>query len=374
MDAMAEIKNDLVHFAECAVAGDADGARVYGMRRVRELMEHDAALAHALRHALTQTRATKPESPAPIEREVMPRWQQSTEESGLELLRVVAQPQLPLQPEYADPVRASLQSIVMEHQIPERLQRLGLTPTRTVLLSGPPGVGKTMAATWIARQLGKPLLVLDLGTVMSRYLGATGANLKRAIAYALSTPGVLFLDELDALAKRRDDATDVGELKRLVTVLLQELDEWPAGRLLVAATNHPQLLDDAIWRRFEVRVEFPRPDATELKALMASLTPADARLPAVWTETLPAILAGTSHSDFVRALTQLRKSAVTEPDVPASSMLARVMRDRLSMLSRKEAKSIAMALAKDGALSLRQIAQLTRVSRDTLRRAGVQGE
>jgi hypothetical protein len=374
MDSIEETKKDLVHFAECAIAGDADGARVYGMRRVRELMERDAALAHALRHALTQTRATKPELPAPIERKAVPRWQQSTEESGLELLRVVAQPQLPLQPEYADPVRASLQSIVMEHQIPERLQRLGLTPTRTVLLSGPPGVGKTMAATWIARQLGKPLLVLDLGTVMSRYLGATGANLKRAIAYALSTPGVLFLDELDALAKRRDDATDVGELKRLVTVLLQELDEWPAGRLLLAATNHPQLLDDAVWRRFEARVEFPRPDATELKALMASLTPADACLPAVWTETLPAILAGTSHSDFVRALTQLRKSAVTEPDVPASLMLARVMRDRLSMLSRKEAKSIALALAKDGALSLRQIAQLTRVSRDTLRRAGVQGE
>jgi MoxR-like ATPase len=373
-DSIDEIKKDLVHFAECAVSGDADAARVYGMRRVRELMERDAALAHVLRHALTQTRAPKPEPSAPIAREALPRWQQGAEENGLDLLRVVSTPQLPIEPEYAEPVRASLQSVVMEHQIPERLQRLGLTPTRTLLLSGPPGVGKTLAATWIARELGKPLLVLDLGTVMSRYLGATGANLKRAIAYALSTPGVLFLDELDALAKRRDDAADVGELKRLVTVLLQELDEWPAGRLLVAATNHPQLLDDAVWRRFEARVEFPRPDATELKALMASLTPADARLPTVWTESLPALLAGTSHSDFVRTLTQLRKSAVTEPDVPASLMLARVMHDRLTMLSRKEAKSIALALAKDGALSLRQIAQLTRVSRDTLRRAGVQGE
>lgn len=374
MDLTEEFKRDLVHFAECAISGDADGARVYGMRRVRELMEGDAALAHALRHALTRTRAPRPEPPAPIAREAVPHWQQGTEESGLELLRVVAHPQLALQPEYSDSVRASLQSIVMEHQIPERLQRVGLSPTRTVLLSGPPGVGKTLAATWIARQLGKPLLLLDLGTVMSRYLGATGANLKRAIAYALSTPGVLFLDELDALAKRRDDAADVGELKRLVTVLLQELDEWPAGRLLVAATNHPQLLDDAVWRRFEARVEFPRPGAAELKALMTSMTPPEATLPAVWTETLPAMLAGTSHSDFVRALTQLRKSAVTEPDVPASLMLTRVLHDRLSTLSRKEAKSIALALAKDGTLSLRQIAQLTRVSRDTLRRAGVQGE
>jgi MoxR-like ATPase len=373
VDSMYEIKKDLVQFAEYAISGDASGARVYGMRRVRELMTCDAPLAHALRHALTQTQAPKAEARAPLVRDAVPRWQQGTEDNGVELLRVVSHPELPLKPEYADSVRASLQSIVIEHQIPERLQRLGLTPTRTVLLSGPPGVGKTLAATWIARQLGKPLLLLDLGTVMSRYLGATGANLKRAIAYALSTPGVLFLDELDALAKRRDDAADVGELKRLVTVLLQELDEWPAGRLLVAATNHPQLLDDAVWRRFEARVEFPRPDATELKALMTSMAPPEARLPVVWTETLPAMLAGTSHSDFVRALTQLRKSAVTEPDVPPSLILARVLRDRLSALSRKEAKSIALALAKDGALSLRQIAQLTRVSRDTLRRAGVQG-
>ncbi len=371
MGAPSDIKADLVQFAEWAISGDREKARVYGLRRVRELMERDPALAHALRHALTQTRAPDPDPSPAIAREASPHWvSEAQEENGLDLLQVVPSPELPLRPEYADTVRASLQAVVTEHRMPDQLQRLNLAPTRTVLLSGPPGVGKTLAATWLAQQLDKPLFVLDLGTIMSRYLGVTGTNLKRAIAYALSTPGVLFLDELDALAKRRDDDSDVGELKRLVTVLLQELDRWPAGRLLIAATNHPQLLDDAVWRRFEVRVEFPRPTASELKALMDAITPADVRLPAVWTETLPALLAGTSHSDFVRAFTQLRKSSVTDPDTPAGQVLARIIGDRLGAISRKEAKSIALALAKDGTLSLRQISQLTHVSRDTLRRAG----
>ena len=94
---------------------------------------------------------------------------------------------------------------------------------------------------------------------MSSYLGRTGSNIRHVLDYAKGVDGVLLLDELDAIAKRRDDATDVGELKRLVTVLLQEIDDWPSSGLLIAATNHPGLLDPAVWRRFELRVSFPMP-------------------------------------------------------------------------------------------------------------------
>jgi hypothetical protein len=111
-------------------------------------------------------------------------------------------------------------------------------------------LGDTLAARVLARTLGRPLLILDLAAVMSSFLGRTGGNLRHVLDYAKSIECVLLLDELDAIAKRRDDAGEIGELKRLVTVLIQEIDDWPSSGLLVAATNHPELLDPAIWRRF----------------------------------------------------------------------------------------------------------------------------
>lgn len=375
MDSIDELKSDLVHFASLAVSGDADAARVFGMRRVRELMTKDAGLAHQLRQALLLSpKPRKEQSQSPIRRadstlESPP----SDSDSGIDLLRIDDHPTLLHEPVYPPDAQVALQAVVREYQMPEHLARLGLTPTKTLLLSGAPGVGKTLAATWLAREMKKPLLVLDLGTVMSRYLGATGANLKRAIAYALNSDGVLFLDELDALAKRRDDTADVGELKRLVTVLLQQLDEWPSGRLLVAATNHPQLLDSAVWRRFEARIEFQRPSADELSALMDALTPAGVGVPMLWKEMLPRVFADTSQSEFVRAFSQLRKARALDPSASEADILSRVVKDRVASLSRKDAKLIALALAKDGNLSLRQISELTHVSRDTMRRAGIQG-
>lgn len=375
MDSTAKLKSDLVQLAAYAAAGESDSARVFGMRRVRELIKTDPPLAHALRQALlaspkvaprTSHSALRHADPAP---DVSP----SNSDSGIDLLRVERSPALQVRPLYSTEVQAALQSIVVEHEMSDDLRKLGLAPTRTVLLSGPPGVGKTLAATWLAKEMKKPLLVLDLGTVMSRYLGATGANLKRAMAYALQTDGVLFLDELDALAKRRDDIADVGELKRLVTVLLQQLDEWPTGRLLVAATNHAQLLDSAVWRRFETRINFPRPSAPELRKLMDQLTPDGVVVPDLWKVILPKVLANTSHSEFARMFSQLRKTTVLESSVSPADALARVIRDRMGSISRPDAKAIALDLAKDGRLSLRLISELTHVSRDTMRRAGVPG-
>ena len=114
-------------------------------------------------------------------------------------------------------------------------------------------------------------------------LGRTGANLRQVLDYAKQTPGVLLLDELDAVAKRRDDDAEIGELKRLVTVLLQEIDDWPPGNLLLAATNHPELLDPAAWRRFEAVLEFePLPPEVLHRLIVETLSrfsPADEARP-----------------------------------------------------------------------------------------------
>lgn len=172
------------------------------------------------------------------------------------------------EPLLAPDIEALLAAIVDEHRNRERLETAGILPTRTVLLTGPPGVGKTMAARALARRLELPLMAIDLSMLMSSYLGKTGQNLRDVFTAARSEPSVLLLDEFDAVAKRRDDPGDVGELKRIVNVLLIELEAHSPAGVVVAATNHPELLDRAIWRRFERVVTFGLPTPDVRRALI----------------------------------------------------------------------------------------------------------
>lgn len=168
-----------------------------------------------------------------------------------------------------DIVFNAIERLLQERSGIDALEEAGLEPTRSVLLVGPPGVGKTMTAGYVATRLGLPLVSLDLVSVMSSLLGQSGQNIRRAIDHARSTPCVFLLDEVDAIAKRRDDVSDVGELKRVVNLLLLELDRWPSTSLLVAATNHPELLDRALWRRFDTVIEIPLPDETMRHTIIA---------------------------------------------------------------------------------------------------------
>jgi SpoVK/Ycf46/Vps4 family AAA+-type ATPase len=137
-----------------------------------------------------------------------------------------------------------------------------------VLITGAPGVGKTMTARYLATELSLPLYTIDLAGLISSYLGRTGQNLRQALDYARRSPSVLLIDEFDALAKRRDDQSDVGELKRIVNVLLLELEQWPNDGMLIAATNHPELLDRAIWRRFDKSITIGLPDIVAREAIL----------------------------------------------------------------------------------------------------------
>jgi DNA polymerase III delta prime subunit len=174
-------------------------------------------------------------------------------------------------PVWAPEVDAALRALINEWVNVERLIQAGLSPSRTVLLSGPPGVGKTMAATYLAEQLHLPLVTLNLAAAVNSLLGKTGNNLVRVLSHAQAQPCVLLLDEFDAFAKRRDDGQDVGELKRVVNVLLQAIDEWPSTSLLVAATNHEELLDRAIFRRFDLWLRFPESSKEQIEALLMQL-------------------------------------------------------------------------------------------------------
>ena len=157
---------------------------------------------------------------------------------------------------------------IRERKENEKLLAEGIMPPRTLLLMGPPGTGKTMLARWMATQLNLRLVTLDLATSISSFLGKTGMNLRRVLDYSRATPCLLLLDEFDSIAKKRDDSTDVGELKRIVNVLLKELEDWPAQSVLVAATNHPELLDPAISRRFDRTILLGVPSQDERSQIL----------------------------------------------------------------------------------------------------------
>jgi ATP-dependent 26S proteasome regulatory subunit len=156
----------------------------------------------------------------------------------------------------------------LEHHREALLATHGLTPRRTVLLTGPPGTGKSASADALADEMGRDFAVVNLATVVSSLLGDTARNLAVIFDAAASEPLVLLFDEFDAIAKERAEQTDHGELKRVVTAFLQLLERFRGPSVLLAATNHPDLLDLAVWRRFDLALEFAPPPVMDIRKLL----------------------------------------------------------------------------------------------------------
>lgn len=161
-----------------------------------------------------------------------------------------------------------LDRIEAEFRALEALGRRGLPAKTRLLFVGPPGCGKTFCAEVLAADLGLPVLYARFDGIVSSYLGETANNLRRVFQYAARHPSVLFFDEVDVLGKARDDSQEVGELKRVVGSFLQLLDSHPRESLVVAATNHEGLLDEALWRRFDEVLSFERPSEEQLAQLI----------------------------------------------------------------------------------------------------------
>ncbi|HXW72403.1 MAG TPA: ATP-binding protein [Methylocella sp.] len=155
--------------------------------------------------------------------------------------------------------RRAVDELVEEQQRADLLRAHGVEPRHRILLVGPPGTGKTSLAEAIAEAVMVPLLVVRYESMIGSYLGETAARLKRMFEYARTTPCVLFFDEFDAIGKERGDIHETGEIKRVVSSLLMQVDELPSYTIVAAATNHPELLDRATWRRFQLRLSLPLP-------------------------------------------------------------------------------------------------------------------
>ena len=165
-------------------------------------------------------------------------------------------------------VEERLLSIEQEYAARERLKRYNLVPKRKVLLYGPPGCGKTMSAERIAWNLGLPLLKVRFDSLLSSYFGESASNLRMVFDYCKNEPVVLLLDECDFIAKSRTTAQDVGEVPRIVNMLLTLLDEYDAPGLVIATTNLKVSLDEALFRRFDDVIEMALPGKIERKRLL----------------------------------------------------------------------------------------------------------
>ncbi|MDP2759319.1 MAG: ATP-binding protein [Sideroxyarcus sp.] len=163
---------------------------------------------------------------------------------------------------------AAMEDVLEEHRRADILRTYGLQPSSKVLFFGPPGCGKTMAAEVIAYELDLPLAIVRIDTLVSSYLGETAANLRKVFDFIEQNAVVALFDEFDALGKERADNNEHGELRRVVNAVLQMMDSYRGKSLLIAATNHEQILDSAVWRRFDDTLEFPLPSAELLPQIL----------------------------------------------------------------------------------------------------------
>jgi SpoVK/Ycf46/Vps4 family AAA+-type ATPase len=263
----------------------------------------------------------------------------------------------------------AIEGVVREYGLRQRLAAAGVHPTRTILLSGPPGVGKTMTIGFLAHALQRPLIRVEPTDVMNSLLGESARALAQTFTRARDTGAILALDEIDALAKRRDDVYDVGEFKRFVTTLLVELDRWPGDAPLVAATNHLDLLDPALERRFELHLRLDRPSADVRQAILEQALASLDQQPRRGTiDAIVSITHGATGADIADLVRRaVRRTILDDEQLDRALFLAAVPANGAAV-DRGARTRFARVAHDQAGLTTRQIGDLLNCSHTTARR------
>lgn len=245
-----------------------------------------------------------------------------------------------------------------------RLLERGIRPSTGLLLIGEPGTGKTMLARYIAASLSKKLVTLDLSASISSLMGKTGANLKKVLNYAKQNASVLLFDEFDAIAKKRDDNTDLGEIKRVVNVLLMELEDWPVSSVLIATSNHPELLDRAIWRRFDHVIDINTPGDRQRQQLIKrefSEFVSGSALDESFINALVKLLEGKSAADICKFCDRVKRRSILKEEAINRACLQELDLKIFDKRTRGEL-CVSLKSAFGNLITVREIAEITGLS------------
>lgn len=262
--------------------------------------------------------------------------------------------------------RKLLLQILKEQEKNSKLAEHNLPPANRLLLCGPPGCGKTMTAYAIAHELNLPMAYVRLDGLVSSYLGQTSVNLRKVFTSLGSAPIVLFLDEFDAIAKKRDDGNEMGELKRVVTALLQNFDNMSENIFLIAATNHEHLLDPAIWRRFNYTINFGYPDETQRTELITRWLSEYTVKHSIDVKKLTAITADRSTAQIKELIVSAAKRYVTtEKEITMEDVVELLIQQLTNNANGTGVVDVAAELNKQG-ISIRTLAKAIGMPHNTL--------
>lgn len=264
----------------CRAAGSEDRESVeYNIQRLADAYKKDGfdKEAKTLEKILKMAQKSKPMVSATISASAALEGEELTiktpvpvdKETSAAILEVIFDDGLPQEePVFNNQIKEAVDSVVLEWTNYTKLVQMNATPSRSCLIYGEPGTGKTHLAKWIAKRVGLPVVLAKLDGIVSSFLGTSSRNISNLFKFANRYKCVLLLDEFDAIAKLRDDPQEVGEVKRIVNTLLQCLDERNEMGFTIGVTNHEQLLDPAIWRRFDVQIEIPKPSSQVIPMLI----------------------------------------------------------------------------------------------------------
>ena len=208
-----------------------------------------------------------------------------------------------------DAVSEKLKRTIKEQHLHSKLQEHGLSPRRKLLLVGPPGTGKTMTASVLAGELGIPLFLVRLDSLITKFMGETAAKLRQVFDAVGNVRGIYFFDEFDAIGSQRGLANDVGEIRRVLNSFLQMIEQDQSNSVIIAATNHPEILDYALFRRFDDVIEYGLPDQTQIAAMLKGRLAGFKSTRSAWKKAAGQAL-GLSYAEIARAADEAIKSAI----------------------------------------------------------------